>query len=324
MNKTTLSRADFTNQTEVRWCPGCGDYAILAALQRIMPDLGLPPEQHVFVSGIGCAGRLPYYMNTYGFHTIHGRATAVATGLKAMRDDLCVWVITGDGDALSIGGNHLIHCLRRNVNFKILLFNNQVYGLTKGQFSPTSQKGQITKTSPQGVTNQPINPLMLALAAGASFVARAVDKDPNHLGEIIKKAYEHQGCAFVEIYQDCNIFNHGAFDEFALKANRAANTLVLEEGKPLLFGAEKECALVMKNEELQKAAAKDVADEYCHNSKDFIAAMRLARLNFPTHPVPLGVYYQEERDVFQLNTKPKKSVSDLPNLYRARASWQQV
>ncbi|OYV55281.1 MAG: 2-oxoacid:ferredoxin oxidoreductase subunit beta, partial [Legionella sp. 21-45-4] len=191
------TREDFTNQTEVRWCPGCGDYAILAALQRVLPELGLAPEKHVFVSGIGCAGRLPYYMNTYGFHTIHGRATAVATGLKAMRDDLTVWVITGDGDALSIGGNHLIHCLRRNVDVKILLFNNQVYGLTKGQFSPTSQKGQVTKTSPQGVINEPINPISIALASGASFVARAVDKDPNHLSAILKKAYEHRGCAFV-------------------------------------------------------------------------------------------------------------------------------
>ncbi len=228
----TYKRTDFANDTEVRWCPGCGDYAILAALQRILPELGLAPEKHVFVSGIGCAGRLPYYMNTYGFHTIHGRATAVATGLKAVRDDLCVWVITGDGDALSIGGNHLIHCLRRNVNVKILLMNNQVYGLTKGQFSPTSQKGQVTKTSPQGVTNQPMNPLALALGAGASFVARAVDKDPNQLGEVIKKAYEHQGCAFIEIYQDCNIFNNGAFDEFALKANRSNNTVLLQDGQP--------------------------------------------------------------------------------------------
>src|ERR1700733_6449163 len=174
-----LKPQDFSNTNEVRWCPGCGDYAILAALQRVLPELGLAPEQHVFVSGIGCAGRLPYYMNTYGFHTIHGRATAVATGLKVMRDDVCVWVITGDGDALSIGGNHLIHILRRNVNVNILLFNNQVYGLTKGQFSPTSKKGQLTKTSPEGVRNEPLNPLALALASGASFVARAVDKDPN-------------------------------------------------------------------------------------------------------------------------------------------------
>ena len=322
MNQTLYKREDFTNQAEVRWCPGCGDYAILAALQRTLPDLGLPPEKHVFVSGIGCAGRLPYYMNTYGFHTIHGRATAVATGLKAMREDLCVWVITGDGDALSIGGNHLIHCLRRNVNLKILLVNNQVYGLTKGQFSPTSPKGQVTKTSPQGVTNQPSNPLTLALAAGASFVARAVDKDPNHLADVIKKAAAHQGCAFIEIYQDCNIFNHGAFDEFALKANRSANTVLLEEGQPLLFGAEKEWGISLRDEQLSRVESTHVG-EYVHQSNDFIAAMRLAELNFPDFPVPLGVYYQEQRELFQLPTVFKKTTADLNALFQTRASWRQ-
>lgn len=321
MNKL-YKRTDFVNDTEVRWCPGCGDYAILAALQRILPELGLPPERHVFVSGIGCAGRLPYYMNTYGFHTIHGRATAVATGLKAMRDDLCVWVITGDGDALSIGGNHLIHCLRRNVNVKILLLNNQVYGLTKGQFSPTSQKGQITKTSPQGVTNQPINPLALALSAGASFVARAVDKDPNHLGEVIKKAYEHQGCAFIEIYQDCNIFNNGAFDEFALKANRSQNTVILQDGQPLRFGAEQELALTLNDDHIERVAFTE-HEKHHHDSTDFISAMRLARLTFPDYPVPLGVYYQQLRDKFEKPSEFKKTVADLPALFRAKASWQQ-
>lgn len=315
-------REDFTNATEVRWCPGCGDYAILAALQKLLPELGLAPEQHVFVSGIGCAGRLPYYMNTYGFHTIHGRATAVATGLKTMRDDLTVWVITGDGDALSIGGNHLIHILRRNVNVNILLFNNQVYGLTKGQFSPTSQKGQVTKTSPQGVTNEPINPLMIALASGASFVARAVDKDPNHLGTILKKAYEHEGCSFVEIYQDCNIFNHGAFDEFAVKNNRAENTVLLEDGQPLVFGAQKEKALNLKEGQFERSGADD-ADLYTHDSSNLIDAMRLARLSFPAHPVPLGVYYQKPRELFRLQQEVKKSVIDLPALFRAKASWQQ-
>ena len=322
MNMTTYKRADFVNDTEVRWCPGCGDYAILAALQRILPELGLPPERHVFVSGIGCAGRLPYYMNTYGFHTIHGRALAVATGLKAMRDDLCVWVITGDGDALSIGGNHLIHCLRRNVNIKILLVNNQVYGLTKGQFSPTSQKGQVTKTSPQGVTNQPLNPLSLALAAGASFVARAVDKDPNHLAEIIKKAYEHPGCAFVEIYQDCHIFNSGAFDQFALKANRSDRTVLLQDGQPLLFGAEKEWALLLREEKLHRVSSLEAGD-YHHDPANFMAAMRLAGLNFPDYPVPLGIYYQQVRDIFELPCEVKKTTADLPALFRAKASWQQ-
>lgn len=319
---TLYKREDFTNATEVRWCPGCGDYAILAALQKMLPDLGLAPEQHVFVSGIGCAGRLPYYMNTYGFHTIHGRATAVATGLKSMRDDLTVWVITGDGDALSIGGNHLIHILRRNVNVNILLFNNQVYGLTKGQFSPTSQKGQVTKTSPQGVTNEPINPLTLALAAGASFVARAVDKDPNHLASILKKAHEHQGCSFVEIYQDCTIFNNGAFDEFAVKNNRADNTVVLEEGRPLLFGADKRHALDLRADQFERVTA-DQEGIYTHDSSCFIDAMRLTRLSFPDYPVPLGIYYQQQRELFTLQQEVKNSVSDLPSLYRAKASWKQ-
>lgn len=318
----SYTREDFTNSTEVRWCPGCGDYAILAALQRLLPELGLAPEKHVFVSGIGCAGRLPYYMNTYGFHTIHGRAPAVATGLKAMRDDLTVWLITGDGDALSIGGNHLIHCLRRNVNINILLFNNQVYGLTKGQFSPTSQKGQITKTSPQGVSNEPINPLSIALAAGASFVARAVDKDPNHLASILKQAYEHQGTSFVEIYQDCNIFNHGAFDAFAIKTNRADKTIVLEEGQPLLFGAEKEWVLKLEDENFKQVASKEESF-YCHNPSDFISAMRLAHLHFPEFPVPLGVFYQKQREILNLDKVANKTMSDLPALYRARASWQQ-
>ncbi len=321
MNKI-YKREDFTNATEVRWCPGCGDYAILMALQKMLPDLGLAPEQHVFVSGIGCAGRLPYYMNTYGFHTIHGRATAVATGLKAVRDDLCVWVITGDGDALSIGGNHLIHILRRNVNVNILLFNNQVYGLTKGQFSPTSQKGQVTKTSPKGVTNEPINPLTLALAAGASFVARAVDKDPNHLGSILKKAQEHQGCSFVEIYQDCNIFNHGAFDEFTVKNNRAENTILLEEGKPLIYGAEKEKALDVRGDLFDKVSATEDG-LYQHDPSNLTSAMRLASLSFPNHPVPLGVYYQKTRDQFTLQQKVNKTVEDLPELFRAKASWKQ-
>ncbi len=318
MEKSTYTREDFTHSNEVRWCPGCGDYAILAALQRVLPELGLAPEKHVFVSGIGCAGRLPYYMNTYGFHTIHGRATAVATGLKAMRDDLCVWVITGDGDALSIGANHLIHSLRRNVNLKILLFNNQVYGLTKGQFSPTSQKGQVTKTSPEGVANHPVNPLMLALGAGASFVARAVDKDPVQLANIIKAAHAHAGCAFVEIYQDCNIFNHGAFDAFALKGNRRDHTLLLEHDAPMLFGESQGLRLVddalVKTQEAKEACRHDV--------RNLNAALRLTQLSHPDFPVPLGIYYQVERELFHLATRHQKSNEDLKALYRKKAYWQ--
>ncbi|MBN9231830.1 MAG: 2-oxoacid:ferredoxin oxidoreductase subunit beta [Legionella sp. 40-6] len=316
-----LTRENFTNSNEVRWCPGCGDYAILMALQKMLPDLGLAPEKHVFVSGIGCAGRLPYYMNTYGFHTIHGRATAVATGLKTMRDDLSVWIITGDGDALSIGANHLIHLLRRNVNVNILLFNNQVYGLTKGQFSPTSQKGQVTKTSPQGVANEPINPLLVALSAGASFVARAVDKDPVHLATVLKKAHEHPGCSFIEIYQDCNIFNHGAFDDFTLKANRAEQTVVLEEEQPLLYGANRDKALSFVDDRCKKVSPADTC--FVHQSHNFVQAMNLARLTFPDYPVPLGVYYQQQRPQLSLDHPIKKTEGDLAELFRAKASWQQ-
>ncbi len=320
MEKSTYTREDFTHSNEVKWCPGCGDYAILAALQRVLPELGLAPERHVFVSGIGCAGRLPYYMNTYGFHTIHGRATAVATGLKALREDLCVWVITGDGDALSIGGNHLIHTLRRNVNVKILLFNNQVYGLTKGQFSPTSQKGQVTKTSPDGVVNHPVNPLTLALGAGASFVARAVDKDPVHLASIIKAAYAHEGCAFVEIYQDCNIFNHGAFDSFALKTNRPQHTLVLEEGAPMVFGQNQSEALRVVDDAFVKT--DDLSQACRHDVHHLNAAFRLAQLSYPDFPVPLGIYYQAPRALFELPVKHQRTVDDLKTLYRKKACWR--
>lgn len=319
---TTYKREDFENSNEVRWCPGCGDYAILAALQKTLPDLGLPPEKHVFVSGIGCAGRLPYYMNAYGFHTIHGRAMAVATGVKAMREDLSVWVITGDGDALSIGGNHLIHCLRRNLDITILLFNNRVYGLTKGQYSPTSKPGQITKTSPDGLSQQPVNPLMLALSAGATFVARAVDKDPNHLSQILKQAHAHKGTSLVEIYQDCHIFNNGAFDDFAVKGNRAANTIILNKDNPLVFGSDNQYVLDLQEDRFYKRENTENI-LYKHDPANLMHALRLASLDFPEYPVPLGVYYQREKPVFQLNTRIEKSVQDLDSLYRKKATWQQ-
>jgi len=308
------TRADFTNDVEVRWCPGCGDHAILAAIQKVLPELGLAPEKHVFVSGIGCAGRLPYYMNTYGLHTIHGRALAVATGLKALRDDLCVWVITGDGDALSIGGNHLLHCLRRNVNIKILLINNQIYGLTKGQFSPTSSKGHKTKTSPLGVTYEPLDPLKIALTAGASFVARAVDKDPVQLGEILKQAYHHQGCSLIEIYQDCHIFNPGAFDDFAIKTNRAARTISLKHGESLLFGEDQALNFVDEQWQCTSACAKNLLQ---HDVTQWSAAMRLTQIpRTLDYPVALGVYYQIEKDVFKLATNMTKTKEDLLNLWR--------
>src|SRR2546422_2060923 len=215
-----LTRKDFVSDQEVRWCPGCGDYSILAQTQKVMPDFGYPKENIVFISGIGCSGRLPYYMNTYGFHTIHGRAPAIATGLKAARPDLMVWVITGDGDALSIGGNHLIHSLRRNVDVRIVMFNNRIYGLTKGQASPTSELGKVTKSSPYGTVDHPFNPVSLALGSEATFVARTHDMDRKHMMEVFRRAHEHRGSAFVEIYQNCNVFNDGAFEEITAKEKR--------------------------------------------------------------------------------------------------------
>lgn len=322
MQKIKFSKADFVNANEVKWCPGCGDYAILAALQRVLPELDLEPEKHVFISGIGCAGRLPYYMNCYGFHTIHGRALAVATGLRAMRDDLCIWVITGDGDALSIGGNHFLHCLRRNLDINILLLNNQVYGLTKGQFSPTSEIGQVTKTSPEGVNSSPVCPLQLALTAGASFVARAVDKDPKHLATLIKEAYLHKGTSLIEIYQDCHVFNPGAFDSFATKTNREENTLILKHGEPLIFGEKLDKKLILENGLIKSDTIETSIDSLIHNEKDKVFAMQLANMKKKSLPVPLGVFYRVEREIFNLPGSCQKNSFDLENLYMSRATWK--
>ncbi|ROO51341.1 2-oxoglutarate ferredoxin oxidoreductase subunit beta [Micromonospora sp. Llam0] len=239
-----LTAKDFKSDQEVRWCPGCGDYAILAAVQSFMPELNMPRERIVFVSGIGCSSRFPYYMNTYGMHSIHGRAPAIATGLSVSRPDLSVWVVTGDGDALSIGGNHLIHALRRNVNLKILLFNNRIYGLTKGQYSPTSELGKITKSTPVGSADSPFNPLSLALGAEATFVARTIDSDRKHLQSVLRAAAEHQGSAFVEIYQNCNIFNDGAFEQLKEPATRDDYLIRLEHGQPITFGADGQFCVV--------------------------------------------------------------------------------
>lgn len=313
-------REDFVHTNEVKWCPGCGDYAILKAIQNSLAEIGLAPEKNVFISGIGCAGRLPYYMNTYGFHTIHGRALAVATGLSAVRQDLSIWVITGDGDALSIGGNHFIHALRRNVNIKVLMFNNQVYGLTKGQFSPTSTQGQVTKTSPHGLEQTPINPMRLALASGASFIARAIDKDPEALTKILKSAHEHKGLSFIEIYQDCHIFNKGAFDAFTVKNNRMVNTITLQNNKPLIFGANNEKCLVIEDGDF-KITDTFICDAAIHQTSNWIRAMELSRLSFPDFPVPLGIIYQENRASFAIDHDIKKSSTNLSALYRSKASW---
>jgi 2-oxoglutarate ferredoxin oxidoreductase subunit beta len=239
-----ITAKDFKSDQEVRWCPGCGDYAILAAVQGFMPELNIPREKIVFISGIGCSSRFPYYLNTYGMHSIHGRAPAIATGLSASRPDLSVWVVTGDGDALSIGGNHLIHALRRNVNLKILLFNNRIYGLTKGQYSPTSELGKITKSTPVGSADSPFNPLSLALGADATFVARTIDSDRKHLQSVLRAAAEHQGSAFVEIYQNCNIYNDGAFDLIKDPGTREDHLIRLEQGRPITFGSRGQFAVV--------------------------------------------------------------------------------
>ncbi|RYZ26704.1 MAG: 2-oxoacid:ferredoxin oxidoreductase subunit beta, partial [Chitinophagaceae bacterium] len=236
LNKAPLTAKDFATDQEVRWCPGCGDYSILAQVQKVMPTLGIPRENIAIISGIGCSSRFPYYMNVYGMHSIHGRATAIASGLKAARPDLSVWIVTGDGDSLSIGGNHTIHLLRRNFDVNVLMFNNQIYGLTKGQYSPTSEENKVTKSTPFGSIDHPFNPMALALGADATFIARSMDRDPKHLQAMLTRSYQHKGASFLEIYQNCNIFNDGAFELFTEKTTKADNAIFLENGKPLVFG----------------------------------------------------------------------------------------
>ncbi|WP_414168715.1 2-oxoacid:ferredoxin oxidoreductase subunit beta [Streptoverticillium reticulum] len=333
------SMKDFKSDQEVRWCPGCGDYAILAAVQGFMPQLGLAKENIVFVSGIGCSSRFPYYMNTYGMHSIHGRAPAIATGLASSRRDLSVWVVTGDGDALSIGGNHLIHALRRNVNLKILLFNNRIYGLTKGQYSPTSEVGKITKSTPMGSLDAPFNPVSLAIGAEASFVARTVDSDRKHLTEVLRQAAAHPGTALVEIYQNCNIFNDGAFE--ALKDRQQAQEAVirLEHGQPIRFGTDGAKGVV------RDAATGDlkVVDVTAENETQILVhdahtaspttAFALSRLADPTtlHHTPIGVFRSVDRPVYdtlmadQLEAAvEQQGKGDLATLLAGNDTWTVV
>jgi 2-oxoglutarate/2-oxoacid ferredoxin oxidoreductase subunit beta len=299
-----LTKADFQSDQETRWCPGCGDYAVLAAIQQFMPELGIPPERIVFITGIGCAGRFAYYMDTYGMHGIHGRAPALATGLAAAREDLSIWVVTGDGDSLSIGGNHLIHALRRNVPVKILLFNNQIYGLTKGQASPTSELGKITKSTPFGVADQPFNPVALALGAEATFVARTIDRDKRHLTEVLRAAAQHQGAALVEIYQNCPVFNDGAFAALTEKDVKDANQIRLEAGQPIRFGVSGERGVARgRDGGLELVDVADVGEDalIVHNPtrRDPGLAFSLARLaEDPTGPTPIGIFRAVERPVF--------------------------
>jgi 2-oxoglutarate ferredoxin oxidoreductase subunit beta len=307
MTELGLKAKDFKTDQEVRWCPGCGDYAILAAVQGFMPELGIPRENIVFVSGIGCSSRFPYYMNTYGMHSIHGRAPAIATGLSTTRRDLSVWVVTGDGDALSIGGNHLIHALRRNVNLKILLFNNRIYGLTKGQYSPASELGKVTKSSPMGSIDAPFNPVSIALGAEATFVARTLDSDRQHLTSVLRAAAQHEGTALVEIYQNCNIFNDGAFDVLKEPTTRDDFTIRLEHGQPVRFGSDGSKAVVVSPKDGSLSIEDDVASDdprvvvhdAHHEHPSY--AFALSRLsNVDPRYAPMGVFRDVSRPVYDV------------------------
>jgi 2-oxoglutarate ferredoxin oxidoreductase subunit beta len=329
-----LTKADFQSDQETRWCPGCGDYAILAAVHGLFPELGIPPERIVFVTGIGCAGRFAYYMDTYGMHGIHGRGPALATGLAAARDDLAIWVVTGDGDALSIGGNHLIHALRRNVPVKILLFNNQIYGLTKGQASPTSELGKITKSTPFGSIDEPFNPVSLALGAEASFVARTIDRDKQHLPAVLRAAAAHEGAALVEIYQNCPVFNDGAFAALTDKGAKDLNQIPLEHGRPIRFGPEGERGVIRGDDgDLLVVDVADVGEDalLVHDAhrEDPSLAFALSRLSSqPTGPTPIGIFRQVRRPVSGrelghklAEARAEVGVADIDALLHAGNTW---
>ena len=321
-----LTAKDYKTDQEVRWCPGCGDYAILAALQGFMPELEIPKERIVFVSGIGCAARFPYYMETYGIHSIHGRAPAIATGLSVSRPDLSVWVVTGDGDALSIGGNHLIHALRRNVNIKVLLFNNEIYGLTKGQYSPTSPRGKVTKSTPMGSLDWPFNPLSLAIGAEATFVARAIDTDRAQLTEVLRAAGKHKGSAFVEIFQNCNIFNDGAFD---FVREDKENRIYLEHGRPVRWGPRGEKGVRLRDDgSAEVFEGEDQALAWDAHHPEASPAFALSRLTRDTvGATPVGIFRDVERPVYdelmeeQLATARAQKEGDLAELLTAGDSW---
>jgi 2-oxoglutarate ferredoxin oxidoreductase subunit beta len=299
-----LTRRDFISDQEVRWCPGCGDYSILAQTQRVMPELGVPKENIVFISGIGCSSRLPYYMDTFGFHSIHGRAATIASGLKVSRPELSVWVVTGDGDALSIGGNHFLHVMRRNVDLQIILHNNEIYGLTKGQYSPTSPLSKVTKSSPMGAIDAPLKPLAVAIGAEATFVARSIDGDPRHMQETLTAAAEHKGTSLVEIYQNCNIYNDGAFDDFTAKDVRADRMLFLKHGEPMIFGKNNDKGIRLNGlmpevVELGKdgITEKDILVHDVTTVNPTIHFM-LSRMDYPEFPVPAGVIRAVQRDTY--------------------------
>jgi 2-oxoglutarate ferredoxin oxidoreductase subunit beta len=333
-----LTSKDFATDQEVRWCPGCGDYSILAQVQKVMPGIGIPKENIVIISGIGCSSRFPYYMNTYGMHSIHGRATAIASGLKAARPELSVWIVSGDGDSLSIGGNHTIHLLRRNFDVNMLVFNNQIYGLTKGQYSPTSEVNKVTKSTPFGSIDHPFNPLALAMGADASFIARSMDRDPKHLQSMLTRSYQHKGSSFLEIYQNCNIFNDGAFEIFTEKGTKKEETLFLEQGKPLIFGENQNKGIKIEGlkpvvVELGNGVTAD--DLWIHDEKDFYKAQVLIRLfDDPTKeeghfPRPFGVFFETDRpcyeDIMSMQieeTIATKGKGDLDKLLKGKEVWE--
>ena len=330
-----LTAKDFTSDQEVRWCPGCGDYAILKTIQKTMPLLEVPKENQVFISGIGCSSRFPYYMNAYGFHTIHGRAPAIATGVKLANPDLDVWVITGDGDGLSIGGNHMIHVLRRNVNLQLLLFNNEIYGLTKGQYSPTSKVGTSSPSTPDGSVDLPLRPCTFALGAGAKFVARTIDTEAKHMGPVLTRAHAHQGTAFVEIYQNCPVYNDGVFDMIKDRKTAADTRLLLEHGKPLTFGKEHEKGIRMNPHTLmlevvtigEDGVAED--DIVVHDETNKVLAKMLSDLKLPDFPEPVGVIYCEPNapsytdDVYRqrIAVRQASGPRDLNALLRSGHTW---
>lgn len=326
-----LTRKDFASDQTVRWCPGCGDYAILAQMQKTMPDLGVPKENIVFISGIGCAARFPYYMNTYGIHSIHGRAPTLATGLKVANPELSVWVITGDGDALSIGGNHLIHAMRRNVDINIVLFNNRIYGLTKGQYSPTSPEGTRTKSTPMGSIDTPFNPVSLTLSAEASFVARSTDIDMAHLSEMLTRAAAHKGTSFVEVYQNCVIFNDGTWNYATDKKERDETTLKLQHGQPLVFGAEQDKGIRLNGltPEVVSLADVDQDELIVHDEQAPVTwPFMLSRMRYPEFPEPMGVFRAVDRPVYEESVigqveeaVERKGKGNLRELYYAAETW---
>ena len=330
--KKTYTKQDFTSDQAVRWCPGCGDYAILAQTQKVFPDLGVDKEDLVFISGIGCSSRFPYYMDTYGFHTIHGRAPAIASGVKLANPDLSVWVVTGDGDGLSIGGNHTIHLLRRNLDINVMLFNNRIYGLTKGQYSPTSEIGKVTKSTPMGSLDRPFNPLTLALGAGATFVSRTIDKETKHLQEMITRSHAHKGTSFMEIYQNCNIFNDGAFSSLTDKETKLDTVLWLENKSPMIFGVEKNKGIRLDGNTPTVVEIGDkfsVDDILLHDESDYVIASLLSNMTYNDgFPDPIGVLYSIEdtryedmmMDQIREATK-KKGKSTIQDIINAGDTW---